>query len=225
MTTEQTNPQHNGTSRGSATGKRWTRFEKAVPASVRQALVQRLAGEVNQTTRAALFDVFALGEQYGVSRRQFRRFADRVPYVRQAARPVPAPALPVAPTPLMEIYREWANRAYEAMRQLTDTLTTDDVQVWNQIVCMGLLIRIFSMLVDHATVLQFRDLTIASQALAGLRDATSRTSSSRPPKADAPNRELTDDVLHAAVRKLYGIDMSNNAFSVHQPTTEEETRE
>ncbi len=208
MTTQQRNTQSNGTARGPATGKRWTRFEKAVPASVRQSLVQRLAGEVSQSTRAALFDVFALAEQFGVSRRQFRRFADRVPYVRQAARLPATPAMPLAPSPLGEIYREWESRAYEAMRQLTDQLDTNDVQVWNQIVTMGLLLRIFSMLADHATVLQLRDLTIASQALADLRDVPSRTSSSKPPKEDTPNHELTDDEFHAVVHKLYGIDMS-----------------
>jgi hypothetical protein len=208
MTTPQTNSQHSGTARGPATGKRWTRFEKAVPASVRQALVQRLAGEVNQSTRTALFDVFALAEQFGVSRRQFRRFADRVPYVRQAARLPATPAMPLAPSPLGEIYREWESRAYEAMRQLTDQLDTNDVQVWNQIVTMGLLLRIFSMLADHATVLQLRDLTIASQALAGLRDVPSRTSSSKPPKEDSSDCEITDEVFHTAIRKLYGGDIS-----------------
>ncbi len=205
MTTQQTDPRHNATPRGPATGKRWTRFEKAVPPSVRQALVQRLAGEVNQSTRAALFDVFALAEQFGVSRRQFRRFADRVPYVRQAARLPATPAMPLAPSPLGEIYREWESRAYEAMRQLTDQLDTNDLQVWNQIVTMGLLLRIFSMLADHATVLQLRDLTIASQALADLRGVGSRTSSSKPPKEDSPKRELTDEEFQAAVHKLYGL--------------------
>ncbi|MBN1513837.1 MAG: hypothetical protein JXB13_17610 [Phycisphaerae bacterium] len=205
MITAQTNPRHNGTPRGPATGKRWTRFEKAVPPSVRQALVQRLAGEVNQSMRVALFDVFALAEQYGVSRRQFRRFADRVPYVRQAGRPASAPAMPVAPTPLVEIYHEWADRAYEAMRELTQNVDTADVQVWNQVVSMGLLLRIFSMLADHATVLQLRDLTIASQALADLRGVGPRTSSGKPPKEDSPKHELTDEEFDAAVHKLYGI--------------------
>jgi hypothetical protein len=209
MIAAQTNPPNNRTAPSPATGKRWTRFEKAVPEPVRQALVQRLAREVDQRTRAAVFDAFALAEQYGVTRRQFRRFADHVPYVNQTLKPGLQPVWPIPGSPLAQIYRDWMDRACSMLKNYTEKLSTDDAATWEHAVYMALLIRLFAMLSGQATDLPFRNLTGASQLINGARRTQSPASPGKHAKEDWVNRELSKDELRTVVRELYGLDMQD----------------
>lgn len=96
--TKHTLPQHNETASSPAARARCTRFGKAPREPVRQTLVQRLAREVNQCTRVALFDVFAVAERYGLSRRHFH-LNTRMPHAKRFAGSRPRHASPGSTVP------------------------------------------------------------------------------------------------------------------------------
>jgi hypothetical protein len=212
----------------SPTNKRRTTFSSLVPESTRRELAERLLCERDSAARTALFDDYQLDRRYGVSRMQFRRFSNRFPCsleavpvasppaIAEADGPAAPPAPSIAPS-LADGYRAWLTRAGAVLAQQAERLSDDNPEAWEHGARAALVARVVAVLAGDRTGPSMHEVLTASRILLEQRSAPANPEpagrkASGPAKnarCQSEDAEITLDVMHKAVRDLYGGDIQN----------------